>query len=184
MARMNRENVKISKFLSLVLRHKPGTIGITLDREGWADIDELIRLAGKKGEHLTREKIDEIVDHNDKKRFAVSNDGKRIRANQGHSIKVDLGLEELTPPEYLYHGTASRFMESILDEGLKPSGRQHVHLSADYETAVKVGRRHGSPVVLVIDTKLMHEDGYRFYRSANNVWLTDSVPPTYFKMEG
>lgn len=179
---MNKAHVNISKILSLVLRHKPGKIGLTLDSEGWAGIDELIRCANQHGKQLTKETIAHVVANNDKKRFALSEDGKRIRASQGHSINIDLGLEELTPPRFLYHGTATRFLESIQAQGLKSSGRQHVHLSGDRETAVKVGQRHGKPVVLVIDSERMHEDGYKFYRSANNVWLTDTVPTVYFKI--
>ena len=178
---MNKRLVKTSKFLSLVLRHKPQTIGLELDDQGWASVDELIAAAGKQGTKLRSELIEEVVATNDKKRFALSEDGSRIRANQGHSVKVDLGLEPVAPPEFLYHGTATRFMASIRTQGLKPSGRHHVHLSPDRETAVKVGSRRGVPVVLRVEAGRMHAEGTVFYCSDNGVWLTDRVPPEFFE---
>jgi len=181
---MKTELVKTSKFLSYVLRHKPDAIGLRLDEEGWASVDELIARAGEGDQHLKRELIAEVVATNDKKRFSLSQDGSRIRANQGHSVKVDLGLAERTPPRFLYHGTATRFLKSIRPEGLKPSGRRHVHLSSDHDTAVVVGQRHGKPVVLKIEAARMCADGHKFYRSENGVWLTDSVPPGYFVVAG
>jgi putative RNA 2'-phosphotransferase len=176
---MNKEQVKISKFLSLVLRHKPEAIGLNLDSQGWADIDELIECARRDRKVLNKEMIYDIVANNDKKRFALSEDRQKIRASQGHSIKVDLGLMEIEPPEYLFHGTAIRFLNSIKDIGLKPRGRHHVHLSIDYETAAKVGQRHGKPVVLKIYSGKMHVAGHKFFKSANNIWLTEEVSPAY-----
>lgn len=166
--------VSASKFLSLVLRHQPDVIGLTLDDAGWVDIDELIRLAqGHKS--LTRALIEQVVKENRKSRFSISKDGRCIRANQGHSIKVELGLPSLDPPPQLYHGTAKRFVEAIRHEGLIKRGRQHVHLSADAETATCVGARHGKPVVLIVHTAKMAAAGHAFFRSDNGVWLTDAV---------
>lgn len=174
---------KTSKFLSFVLRHKPEAIGLTLDASGWATLDELIDKANDSGEvrNLDRALIQEVVDTNDKKRFIISDDGQQIRANQGHSIDVDLQLKPVTPPEFLYHGTATRFLDSILQEGLKPQQRQHVHLSTDIETATAVGQRYGKPVILKIKALSMHEQGYVFYRSENGVWLTRNVSPSFFE---
>jgi putative RNA 2'-phosphotransferase len=177
-------HVRISKFLSLLLRHSPETIHLNMDKNGWVNIQEIIDNAKKyKKKNLTMDIIKATVETNDKQRFIISSDGKRMRANQGHSIPVDLGLESKTPPDILYHGTASRFIDSIMREGLKPMGRQYVHLSLNEETAVKVGKRHGKPVVLYIDAKSMHEDGYKFYLSENKVWLVDEVPGKYIKLE-
>jgi putative RNA 2'-phosphotransferase len=181
-AKMNKQQIKISKFLSLVLRHKPEHIGLTLDEAGWASVEELIQGASNKGFHLTPELIAEVVAKNDKQRFSLSADGNRIRANQGHSIPVDLKLEPVEPPGVLFHGTATRFLDSILKNGLKPGSRQHVHLSPDEATAIKVGQRHGKPVVLQIDSSSMQADGHVFYRSENNVWLTLHVPIKYIKV--
>ena len=179
---MNKQHITISKFLSLVLRHKPEHIGITLDDAGWASVEELIQKASIKGFHLTPELIAEVVAKNDKQRFSLSADGNRIRANQGHSIPIDLKLEPVEPPIVLFHGTATRFLDSILKNGLRSGSRQHVHLSPDEATAIKVGQRHGKPVVLTIDSSSMHADGYMFYRSENNVWLTLHVPVKYIKV--
>ena len=171
--------VRISKFLSLVLRHDPGRIGLQLDAAGWAEVDELIAAAARGGVEIDRETLARVVAGNDKQRFALTPDGIRIRANQGHSVRVDLGLEPRTPPEVLYHGTAARFVDSIRESGLHAARRTHVHLSADVETARKVGRRHGSPVVLTVAAGRMHRDGRVFYQSDNGVWLTDAVPAEY-----
>ncbi|WP_020471840.1 RNA 2'-phosphotransferase [Zavarzinella formosa] len=171
--------VKISKFMSLVLRHKPEEIGLALDENGWADVDELIRLMNLKGTSLTRPVLEQVVAGNDKKRFAFSEDGLRIRASQGHSVDVDLALPPSTPPELLYHGTATRFLDSIRAEGLKSGKRQHVHLSLDIPTATKVGQRHGKPVILVIRSGEMSAAGHLFYLSANNVWLAEGVPLSF-----
>jgi putative RNA 2'-phosphotransferase len=153
---------KTSKFLSFVLRHKPEAIGLTLDANGWANLDELMDKANTSGEvsNLDRALIQEVVDTSDKKRFIISDDRQRIRANQGHSVDVDLQLKPVAPPEFLYHGTATRFLESILANGLKPQQRQHVHLSTDIETATSVGQRYGKPVILKIKALLMHEHEY------------------------
>lgn len=166
---------KTSKFLSLVLRHEPEAIGLQLDANGWADIDTLIELANAGGKPVTRALIEQVVRESDKQRFAISDDGLRIRANQGHSIEVDLDLTALEPPAALYHGTATRFAKSIRNLGLVKQSRQHVHLSSDRDTAVKVGGRHGKPLVLTVRAGEMHARGIAFFRSANGVWLTDAV---------
>lgn len=173
---MAADLVKVSKFLSLILRHQPEAIGLTLDENGWTGIDDLIRLADLKGDRLTRPLLERLVVENDKKRFAISEDGRRIRASQGHSVAVDLGLPESEPPEVLYHGTASRFLPSIRAEGLHTGSRRHVHLSVDVPTATTVGRRHGKPAVLLIRARAMDEAGHKFFLSANGVWLTERVP--------
>jgi putative RNA 2'-phosphotransferase len=173
---MSADLVNVSKFLSLILRHKPEEIGLTLDENGWAHVDELIRLANQKGgREITRPLLDRIVADNDKKRFAFSEDGRRIRASQGHSVEVDLALPPASPPDLLYHGTASRFIESIRTHGLVPGNRQHVHLSLDKVTATKVGLRHGKPVILTVRAGAMSAAGHTFYLSANGVWLTEKV---------
>jgi putative RNA 2'-phosphotransferase len=168
--------VKVSKFLSLILRHQPEAIGITLDENGWAEIDVLIDLANKKGKRLNRAMLDRIVSDNDKQRFAISEDGRRIRASQGHSVEIDLALPASEPPALLFHGTASRFIESIRAGGLHSGNRQHVHLSLDIQTATKVGQRHGKPVILVVRSQDMSKAGHQFFLSANGVWLTERVP--------
>jgi putative RNA 2'-phosphotransferase len=176
---MDKQLGKLSKFLSLVLRHQPQKIGVSLDRQGWAQVDELLEKANAHGVLLTEELLREIVEQNDKRRFALSDDGCQIRASQGHSVPVVLGLEPVTPPALLYHGTATHYVDSIKQTGLRPGKRQHVHLSTDAETATAVGRRHGKPIVIAIKAGEMHAAGYPFYLSANGVWLTDSVPPEY-----
>jgi len=177
---MPHNQVKISKFLSLVLRHSPQTIKLTIDKNGWANIEELIQNTNKyKSLNLTVELLNTIVENDDKQRYIISDDGKRIRANQGHSIKIDLELEAKTPPDILYHGTADRFLDSILKDGLKPMSRQYVHLSQTEETALTVGKRHGEPIILYVNAKNMFEDGYKFYLSENNVWLVNEVPAKY-----
>jgi putative RNA 2'-phosphotransferase len=170
---------RVSKFLSLVLRHKPGKIGLALDDQGWADIGELIEKARASGVALTRELITEVVATSDKQRFALDTKGERIRANQGHSIAVELGLEPAAPPAMLFHGTAKKSLPAIHAEGLKRGRRQHVHLSPDEETAIKVGRRHGRPVVLRIAAARMAATGHAFFLSTNGVWLTDCVPSEF-----
>jgi putative RNA 2'-phosphotransferase len=171
--------VKMSKFLSLVLRHKPEEIGLVLDEYGWANVEELIRRANERGSRLSRPLLERIVAESDKQRFALSDDGQKIRANQGHSVNIELGLPPVEPPELLYHGTASRFLDSIRREGLHSGNRQHVHLSIDAETATKVGQRHGRPVVLIVRAREMWTAGCQFFRSENGVWLTDHVPIEY-----
>lgn len=169
----------IGKFLSLILRHEPSKIGITLDDNGWADVEELIYKCGKHKRSFTREELDEIVETNNKKRYAYSEDGTKIRASQGHSITVDLEFESQCPPPFLYHGTADRFLSAINSEGIKKMNRQHVHLSQDKETAINVGSRHGRVVVLTILAEKMYKEGIAFYLSANGVWLTDYIDPKY-----
>ena len=171
--------VKVSKFLSYVLRHKPEAIGLELDEGGWASVEDLLNLANTSGKNITRQTIEEVVATNDKGRFAFNADQTKIRAVQGHSRPVDLALEPIQPPDVLFHGTATRFLDSIMETGLSPQNRQHVHLSATEETALKVGQRHGKPVVLKIDTATMHGDGFKFYLADNGVWLTDEVPVGY-----
>ncbi|MGO8749733.1 MAG: RNA 2'-phosphotransferase [Thermoguttaceae bacterium] len=178
---MNKQLVEISKFLSFVLRHKPQAIGITLDAEGWVAVDELLAAAVRHGRSITRQQLEEVVATNDKQRFSFSADGRLIRANQGHSIEVDLGLVPVEPPELLYHGTVARFLDSIREKGLVRGKRHHVHLSADRDTAARVGQRRGRPVVLVIEARCMRGDGHAFYKSENGVWLTESVPPAYLQ---
>lgn len=173
---MQKNLVKISKFLSLVLRHKPSTVGLTLDPGGWVQVDELLAAANNTGVPLNKDVLRQVVEQNDKQRFSLSADGSKIRANQGHSIPVNLDLEPVFPPEFLFHGTATRFLKSIQKQGLLPKGRNQVHLSPDKPTATKVGQRHGKPVVLTVQSGQMHESGFTFYRSANGVWLTDKVP--------
>ena len=172
-----------SKFISLILRHKPETIGITLDEHGWANVDELI--AGVNKTHpLTFETLEEIVRTDEKQRYSFSADKTLIRANQGHSIPVDVELEAAQPPIYLYHGTGEKYVDSIEAQGLIPKSRLYVHLSSDYDTAMKVGSRHGKPVVYRIWAGRMAKEGYSFYKSVNGVWLVKSVPVQYFKRDG
>lgn len=178
---MDKTLVKTSKFLSLILRHKPDEIGLTLDENGWADVEELIRLANLKGIKLTREILEAVVSGNDKKRFVLSEDKRRIRANQGHSINVELGIASSVPPQFLYHGTATRFIESIKAQGINSGSRQHVHLSQDIATAITVGARHGKPEVLTILAAEMAQTGHLFYLSENGVWLTDQVPVEFIR---
>lgn len=178
---MDPELVPTSRFLSKVLRHAPESVGLRLDEAGWVDVDALLAAAARAGRTLDRATLDRVVGENDKQRFALSPDGRRIRASQGHSVNVRLGLVPQTPPEVLYHGTADRNRQSIRDGGLRPGRRTHVHLSADEETAVAVGRRHGRPVVLRVLAGRMHAAGHAFYRSDNGVWLTDAVPPEHLE---
>lgn len=173
-------DVETSRFLSFVLRHKPEAIGLRLSGEGWADIDELILRAASAGTNLTREQVLRVVAESDKKRFAASDDGSSIRARQGHSTKqVNIGFTPETPPDTLFHGTARRFLPSILEKGLLPGERHHVHLSTTLATAVAVGARHGKPAVLTVDAAAMSRDGALFYLSENGVWLTKAVPAQY-----
>ncbi|POA47781.1 RNA 2'-phosphotransferase [Pseudomonas sp. MPR-ANC1] len=166
-----------SKFLSYVLRHEPQAIGLTLDSEGWANIEALISGAARDGRTLERALIETVVASNDKKRFSISEDGQQIRAVQGHSTKsVKLQLEAKQPPETLYHGTATRFMNSINKQGLIPGSRHHVHLSADTTTASAVGQRYGTVVILKVAARQMQEQGFKFYQAENGVWLTEQVP--------
>ena len=171
---------KLSKFLALILRHNPGKINLELDAHGWADVAELIE---KTNQHrklsVSMADLEQVVANNSKQRYRFNDDKTRIRANQGHSIDIDLGLEPTIPPAVLYHGTASRFVDSIMEKGLVSGRRQYVHLSLDIETATTVGTRHGKPVILTVDTAQMSADGFLFYLSHNNVWLTEHVPVKY-----
>ena len=171
-----------SKYMSLILRHKPDAIGITLDEHGWANVDELIAGIAKDNE-FNMEILEEIVRTDEKQRYSFNEDKTLIRANQGHSIPVDVELEEKEPPEILYHGTGEKYVSSIDVQGLIPKSRLYVHLSKDEETAVKVGSRHGKPVIYIVKAKQMYEDGYKFYLSANGVWLTKEVPVKYLEKQ-
>ena len=173
---------KKSKFLSLVLRHEPQAAGVTLDEAGWVDVATLLSGCAKAGVQIDDAELREIVRTSDKQRFALSDDGTRIRANQGHSVEVELGYEPADPPETLWHGTAEKHAESIRREGLIKGSRHHVHLSPSAETASAVGRRHGKLVMLEVAAGQMCRDGFTFYRSANGVWLTDHVPVKYLRV--
>ncbi|MFD4031416.1 RNA 2'-phosphotransferase [Streptomyces sp. NPDC058637] len=177
-----QRTVKVSKYLSRHLRHQPDRIGISLDAHGWVPIDELLRACARNGFAVSRSELDHVVAANDKQRFAVADD--RIRANQGHSVTVDLGLSPSEPPAYLYHGTVARALATIRTEGLRPMARHHVHLSPDRETATRVGARRGAPVVLSVDAGAMHRAGHLFHVTANGVWLTDTVPPDFLRLPG
>jgi putative RNA 2'-phosphotransferase len=173
----NKTLTETSKFLSYILRHKPQAIGITLDNEGWVDVSALIEGAARYGRALDETLIREVVAGNDKKRFSLSPDGARIRAAQGHSTtQVNLQHVQKVPPERLYHGTASRFLESIRRQGLIPGSRHHVHLSDNPDTARAVGKRYGTPVILNIRAQDMHQQGHRFFQADNGVWLVERVP--------
>lgn len=169
---------EISKFIALILRHKPEVIGISLDEHGWANVDELV--AGiAKTQPFTMEMLEKIVSSDKKQRYSFNEDKSLIRANQGHSVPVDVELEEKEPPVILYHGTGEKYVASIKKQGLIPKSRLYVHLSADYETTWKVGKRHGKPFVFRLNTGAMQRDGYKFYLSVNGVWLTKEVPVKY-----
>lgn len=178
---MNNKVVKISKFLSYVLRHKPDSIGLQLDENGWADIDDLMRRAAGHGQAFTLEDLLTTVADNDKQRFTLELEQRRIRANQGHTIAVDVELVATEPPAMLYHGTATRFVAAIRREGLKPMRRQHVHLTASETTALSVGSRHGQPTILRVRAGDLHQTGQAFYLSANGVWLTGPVAAEFIE---
>lgn len=182
---MNEKNIKrISKFLSLLLRHQPETIGLKLDKNGWAMVDELIEKSKRRNRTLSKEILKEVVATNDKKRFSFNEDETMIRANQGHSLKnIDLELKAIVPPEFLYHGTVPKFMQAIREKGLLKMSRQHVHLSQDLQTAMKVGSRRGVPTILIVKSGEMHVKGFEFYQSKNGVWLTDHVPVEFIEMK-
>lgn len=169
---------KTSKYISLILRHKPETIGITLDKHGWANVKDLIKGVNKTHK-LDMEMLEEIVATDDKQRYSFNEDKTLIRANQGHSIDVDVELEEVQPPEYLWHGTGTKYVESIRKTGLVPKSRLYVHMSESYMTAMDTGARHGKPMVFCVKAEDMYKDGYKFYKSANGVWLTKFVPVEY-----
>lgn len=176
---MQTNDTKISKFLSLVLRHQPELIGIQLDQNGWADVAVLIEKINTHGIKIDLTILNHIVATNPKKRFAFNETRDKIRASQGHSIEIELGYTNQQPPEILYHGTGEKTVASILQSGLEKRNRQHVHLSADITTAIKVGQRHGKPKIFKVLAQQMFNDNYIFYISDNGVWLTDSVPPKY-----
>ncbi|MFO0935507.1 MAG: RNA 2'-phosphotransferase [Gemmataceae bacterium] len=177
---MNEKRRKtFSRFLSKHLRHAPEEIGIELQPGGWVDVDAMLMACQKHGVSMTREELDIVVRDNEKQRFAFDDTRTRIRANQGHSVDVDLQLLPTVPPTTLYHGTATRFVDSIERHGLLKQSRQHVHLSAELETAITVGRRHGQPFIFEVDCQAMLNDGFVFYLAANGVWLTDHVPSKY-----
>jgi putative RNA 2'-phosphotransferase len=175
------DSVRISKLLSYVLRHAPESIGLTLTSDGWVDVNDLLEACGRAGHSITREQLQSVVETSDKQRFSFSEDGSMIRANQGHSTNVDLALAPLEPPATLYHGTATRFIESIMKQGLIKGKRHHVHLSESIETASAVGQRYGKLQLLKIDAGEMHRNGFKFFKSANGVWLTESVPSKYIR---
>ncbi len=179
---MEKYLIHLGKLMSLVLRHKPEAIGLVLDSEGWASVDELIEKISTTGMSVSKEDILRVVNENDKKRFSLSFDGERIRANQGHSIPVELGLLPRQPPLILYHGTATRFLNAILTEGLKPQSRQYVHLSIDEAAAIRVGQRHGKPVVLTVSAENMYQRGFQFFLSDNGIWLTSEVPAAFLSV--
>ena len=174
---------KASIFISLVLRHKPEAAGIALDEHGWANVDELLNGLREHGHPITMEQLEEIVRTDNKQRYSFSEDKRLIRANQGHSIPVDVELSEAEPPEFLFHGTATRSLPAITEEGLKPMSRLYVHLSKDKDTARTVGARHGVPAIITIRAGEMHREGYRFFLSENGVWLTKEVPSRFFSDE-
>jgi len=177
----DKRRVHVSKYLSRHLRHAPEDLGLTLEPGGWVPIEALLAGAAAAGFPITREELDEVVRTSDKQRFALDETGTKIRANQGHSVEVDLQLTPAEPPAELFHGTAERNVEAILRDGLRKMARHHVHLSPDTETATRVGQRHGKPVVLVVDAARLRADGHTFFRSANGVWLVDEVPAQYLR---
>ncbi len=173
--------VKLSRYISYILRHNPEAASVILDEHGWADVDALIDGVSKT-HPITRDVLEEIVRTDAKQRYTISSDGTRIRANHGHSVKVDPGPEETDPPEFLFHGTAEKNVGSILEKGILPMERVYVHISEDIETAMEVGRRHGNPVVFRIKSGEMYRDGFPFFRSTNGLWLAREVPPLYLEL--
>lgn len=173
--------VKMGKYISLILRHKPEIINLKIDEHGWANVDELLKGINDSGRYISKEMLNMIVETNDKKRYQYNNDHTKIRANQGHSIRVDVELHEKVPPDVLYHGTAQEYLDKIRKSGIRKMNRLYVHLSKDMETAMRVGKRHGQPIVLIINTKAMINDGYKFYYSNNGVWLCDNIAYSYIE---
>lgn len=173
------DNNRASKYIALLLRHHPEAAGLHLDSHGWADVESLIAGVARKFPGFRKEDLEKIVQTDSKQRYAFSDDKRHIRANQGHSLSVDVGLKKAVPPEMLYHGTAVKSKAAIEKEGLRAQGRLYIHLSRDAATAKTVGARHGRPIVYSIDTVKMTADGYEFFLSANGVWLTEVVPPKY-----
>lgn len=180
-AAMPRRLITISKYLSKHLRHEPEALGLTLEPGGWVAVEDLLAGTAKVGFPINRKELEQIVAESDKRRFSFDETGTKIRANQGHSTEVDLQLQEVEPPEQLFHGTVEKFLDAILAEGLKKMDRHDVHLSNDIQTATKVGQRRGRPVILLIDSGRMAADGFKFRLSENGVWLTDHVPPQYIR---
>lgn len=178
---MEKQYKRISKFLSLVLRHQPETLDIQLDDKGWTNVEVLLQQMQAKFQGIDMEVLEQVVAENDKKRFAFNENKTLIRASQGHSVKIDLGYTQQEPPEYLFHGTVPKFMRDIKQKGLLKMSRHHVHLSADKETAFKVGTRRGVPTILTVRSGEMFRDGKLFYQSENGVWLTEHVPLTYIE---
>jgi putative RNA 2'-phosphotransferase len=178
----DRRRIHVSKFISKHLRHEPEAIGLVLEPGGWVAIDDLLAAAARAGCPFTPGELRQVVASCEKQRFAIDETGTRIRANQGHSTDVDLHLETATPPAELYHGTAERWLDAILQEGLRKMGRHHVHLSSDTATACRVGSRHGKPAILVVDAARMLVDGHTFFRSANGVWLVERIPAQYLRL--
>lgn len=178
-----KDDIALGRFLSLVLRHNPAAAGITLDQHGWADVENLLTGIRKTGRQIDRNRLERIVDENDKKRYSFNENHTKIRANQGHSLHVDVELECVIPPDVLYHGTAIRFLDSIMKDGIVRRSRQYVHLSDKRATAVDVGSRHGKPVVIQVAAAGMAADGYSFWRSENGVWLCEEVPVQYLSVE-
>ena len=173
---------KISKFLSLILRYQPEVVGLSLEENGWVSVEKLIKACADYSKPFTLAELEEVVETNDKKRFAFNEDETKIRASQGHSVEVEIEFEKQTPPEILYHGTAEKNVGVIFAEGLKKMSRHHVHLSAQTETATKVGMRYGKPVIFQVDTAAMIDEGFEFFVSANGVWLVENVPPKFLKL--
>lgn len=174
----NKEQNNLSRYIALILRHRPDVIGITLDEHGWASVSDLL-----SGIEITMEMLEKIVEEDSKQRYSFNQDKTLIRANQGHSVKVDVELKECIPPDILYHGTGIKYCSSINKQGLIPKSRLYVHLSKDIETATNVGNRHGEPFVYKVKAKNMYNDGYKFFLSQNGVWLTKEVPVCYLKGE-
>lgn len=172
---------RTSKFLSYVLRHELGALGLELEPGGWVSVDTLLDRAQAEGRSIDRTLLEQVLDRGDKTRFALSDDGTKIRANYGHSVDVNLDLVPTSPPSHLYHGTAKGTLPSIREQGLRPQSRQYVHLSSSRDEAVRVGTRHGSPVVLTVEARRLHESGHALYRSTAAVWLTEAVPPEYLR---
>ena len=177
----DKQRTRTSKFLSLVLRHQPQRVGVVLDASGWVDVDELLEACRRHGMAIDRAGLEQVVAKSEKKRFAFSHDGQRIRASQGHSVEVSLGYSAVVPPQQLFHGTATRCVGSIRREGLHKRERHHVHLSANTETAQQVGQRHGKPAILVVLAGAMHRQGHTFFVSENGVWLTEHVPAEFIE---
>ena len=178
-----KSDTEVSRFISLILRHKPESIGISLDEHGWADVKELIDGVNKSNHTLDMERLERIVAEDEKQRYSFNEDKTLIRANQGHSIPVDVELKEVMPPETLYHGTGEKYTSSIDEQGLIPKSRLYVHLSSDVKTAENVGVRHGKSVIYTVKSGQMQKDGYVFYRSVNGVWLTKEVPAKYLEKQ-